>query len=106
MILDDDETVHKVWKEKLRGASAPKSSIFNFTEATKLFIQLHNFKEKTIFLLDHELRGQKETGIDVVKKIEPHLLKMCYIVSHNFQDPILQKECGRLNIGLFPKTLL
>ena len=105
VILDDDESIHQIWANKLRKFRKQRSNrIVNFTHAKALRKQLHKFSEKTLFLLDYELRGQKETGLDVVEWVSQK--QACYIVSNSFQDPKLQRECKKLGVGLFPKTLL
>ena len=87
--------------------------VFNFTHAKALGKKLNTFGEQPLFLLDYELRGQKETGLDVVQwlsenenssDVDSH--PFCYIVSQSFQDPTLQRECKKMGVGLFPKTLL
>ena len=102
VILGDDESVHQIWANKLIKLKNPnlKRHIFNFTHAKALKKQLQKFGEKTLFLLDYELRGQKETGLDVARWISPQN-QSCYIVTHSFQDPKLQRECKKLGVGLF-----
>ena len=105
VILDDDESIHHLWEKKLKNRSYG-GSIFKFTHANQLIDSLHKFKADSLFLLDYELRGQEETGIDVVKHLEPKHLARCHMVSHSYEDPTLQAQCRDLIIGLFPKTLL
>ena len=101
VILDDDKSIHQIWDKKLNGKTA--ANIHKFTEAKQLLKKLDHFNEKTLFLLDYELRGQEETGLDVVKRVGKE--RTCYIVSNSFQDPRLQRECKKLGVGLFPKTI-
>ena len=107
VILDDDESVHQIWDQKLKKLKSQDSQnrVFNFTSAKKLKKDLYRFKEKTLFLLDYELRNQEETGLDVVGWIGKEGAS-CYIVSNSFQDSNLQRECKRLGVGVLPKTIL
>ena len=88
--------------EKLK--SKTKAPIYKFTHAQELAKNLTKFKENTLFLLDYELRGQTETGLDVAEKLANH--QNCHLVSNSFQDPKVQRECKRLEVKLFPKSLL
>ena len=102
VILDDDSSIHQMWINKLKKQSSVP--IFNFTTAKKFKTQLHRFKERTLFLLDYELRGERETGLDMANKVTER--KNCFIVTYSFQDSQVQRECKRLGVGLFPKTIL
>ncbi len=103
VILDDDESIHQIWDKKLQ--SKTSANIYKFTNAQKLMKKIRHLGEKTLYLLDYELRGQKETGLDVVAEGLGHNPR-CYLVSNSFQDPDLQRECKDLEIYLFPKTLI
>ena len=92
VILDDDYSIHHIWADKLK--TRTPIPIFNFTTTQRFKTQLHRFKEKTLFLLDYELRGERETGLDMAHEVIDK--KNCHIVTHNFQDPTLQRECKRL----------
>ena len=102
VILDDDKSVHQIW-DKILKEKTP-ANIYKFTSAQKLTKKLDDLDEKTLFLLDYELRGQKETGLNVAEILDQKSL--CYLVSNSFQDPKLQRECKRLGVYLFPKTLM
>ena len=102
VILDDDLSFHQMLNEQLKGKTS--AMIFQFTDAKKLMRRLKNFNKKTLFLLDYELRGQSETGLDVAENIDPG--NRCYLVSNSFQDPGLQRACKRLGIYLLPKTII
>ena len=102
VILDDDPSFHQILNKKLRAKTS--AVIIQFTNAKKLMKQLKNFNKKTLFLLDYELRGQSETGLDVAENIGPD--NRCYLVSNSFQDPKLQRACKRLGIYLLPKTIV
>ncbi len=102
VILDDDKSVHQIWDKILKEKTS--ANIHKFTSAQKLLKKLDGLNEKTIFLLDYELRGQKETGLNIVEALNQK--SFCYLVSNSFQDPRLQRECKRLGVFLFPKTLM
>ena len=106
VILDDDKSIHQMWSEKLRQKALV---IYNFTNAEKFLEKVDRFGRKTLFLLDHELRGQKQTGLDVAKNLLAKGLfakklssigsvskdsacnTPCYLVTNNFQDPWIQQ---------------
>ena len=102
VILDDDPSVHQMLNKKLKERTS--AAIIPFTSAKKLMGRLKSFNRKTLFLLDYELRGQSETGLDVAENIRPD--NRCYLVSNSFQDPSLQRACKRLGIYLLPKTII
>ena len=102
VILDDDPSFQQILSKKLRGKTS--AMIFQYTNAKKLIRRLASFDNKTLFLLDYELGGQLETGLDVAEKIAPGT--RCYLVSNSFQNPKLQRACKRLGIYLLPKTII
>ena len=102
VILDDDKSVHQIWDKILKEKTS--ANIHKFTSAQKLIKNLDGLDEKTLFLLDYELRGQQETGLSVAEILGQKSL--CYLVSNSFQNPKLQRECKRLGVYLFPKTLM
>ena len=102
VVLDDDPSFHQLLSKKLKEETS--ATIVQFTNAKKLMEGLKNFNKKTLFLLDYELRGQHETGLDIAEKVASE--NRCYLVSNSFQDPKLQRACKRLGIYLFPKTII
>ena len=101
VVLDDDPSIHQIWDEKLRGQI---TKVYKFTSARKLMERMGQFGNKTLFLLDYELRGQRETGLDVAKELGAE--HPCYLVTNSFQNSRLQRECKKLGVALLPKTIM
>ena len=102
VVLDDDPSFHIMLNKKLKEKTSV--AIIQFTNAKKLIKQLKKFNKNTLFLLDYELRGQSETGLDVAESISSE--NRCYFVSNSFHNPELQRACRRLGIYLLPKTIV
>ena len=102
IVLDDDKSIHQIWDEKLKEETT--ATIHKFTNAQELLKNINSFNKKSLFLLDYELRGQKETGLNVAEKLNRN--NLCFLVSNSFQCLEIQKKCKKLGVKLLPKPVI
>lgn len=102
VVLDDDPSIHQIWDHKLRGAEIETK---HFSDPSSLRQWLNDLKDrsKTLFLLDYELIGSRETGIDFARSegIETE----SFLVTSRYDERSVQDGCHKSGIRLIPKPL-
>ncbi|MDR2399136.1 MAG: hypothetical protein LBD61_01655, partial [Endomicrobium sp.] len=69
VILDDDESVHELWKEKFRRYEKEiPLKYFTDGKETVEYLKTLGKKEKVFLLTDYKLKNQNINGIDVIEK--------------------------------------
>ena len=108
VVLDDDQTVHQIWRGRF--------------ESLRLYdqeIQLHHFStprdlidwqessdrsvSPVLYLVDYELLGQLETGLDVIEKLGIHAQSI--LVTSRYEEPTVRDRCSSLKLRLIPKGM-
>jgi hypothetical protein len=128
VILDDDESIHLVWKGRLRKQGIDEDCVCHFTTPEQLIDwfrrpETRNLKPETfLFLCDYELIGSIKTGLDVIKELHPvesaqgaaplcgdstgvNIANQCVLVTSHYEEKEIRDECKRLGIKLLPKGL-
>lgn len=102
IVLDDDESIHNVWRDKLSNFS--ELAIFSFRSTDQLKTQLLDMSDIDLFLIDYHFNNSSKTGIDIINdlKIDNRVI----IVTSKFNEKIIQKECLKNKINILPKPLL
>jgi len=105
VIVDDEELMHEVWKEKLKGYEKEIRLKFfkQGVEALKYINSLER-KEKVFLIADYELRKQEINGIEVIEKSgmkERHIM-----VTNAYLADIKDFEEKSEYIKLFPKMYI
>ncbi len=96
-IIDDDYSIHELWKRKMSHLNKIKVSYMN-----SLPDSLQTNLEQTYFI-DHDF-GKDKTGLDFI--IENKLQDCAYLVTSKFDEDILQSECIKNNVKMIPKFIL
>ena len=106
--LDDDLSIHQVWKKRFESAL-----VFEHGAQLKQFTSPHELKnwvlasalevEHTIFLLDYELLGFQESGLDLVENLGLH--QQSILVSSRYDDPDIMMRARKLRIRILPKPV-
>ncbi|MGB0452629.1 MAG: sensor histidine kinase [Bacteriovoracaceae bacterium] len=101
IILDDENTIHKVWAEKLKSISNKKVHISTPEELEKvLSLTSDNF----LLLSDFELNGFNESGLDLIQKFQ--VAKKSVLVTSHFEDEEIQKKCIEMGLKMIPKNMI
>jgi signal transduction histidine kinase len=103
LILDDQPTIHEVWKARLK-ESGLETSPFFFTAASDAheFLKTSDTPNLVVFA-DYDL-GSAKTGLDFLGALS--FAKEKYLVTGHFDDKQIQSECKAQSVSLIPKTTL
>lgn len=100
-VLDDDISIHQVWSGRFQ-SSAAKVQLIHFSTSDDFYRWFfHNTAD--LYLVDYELLGRNDTGLDVIEK--KALYEKAILVTSHFEEPIIQSRCENLKLGLIPKVL-
>lgn len=103
VILDDDRSVHETWKERfshddLKGHNISVIHFFSERE-----ILAHEKKETALYLIDYELPGDFDNGIEIIEKLGT---QNAILVTSHYNEPDVLKACHKAGIRVLPKTLI
>lgn len=108
--LDDDLTIHQIWKERLEEvqASAKNIEMLNFTSAIEFKKRVRSLdaqeRTKNVFLIDYELLDQNTNGLALIEELG--LGQNAVLVTSHYEEPKIQLQCEKLNTKLLPKSLV
>ncbi|MDR2399347.1 MAG: hypothetical protein LBD61_02785, partial [Endomicrobium sp.] len=104
VIVDDEEEVHEVWKDKLKGYEK-EIRVKNFRQGVEALNYLNsldnNEKEKVFLLCEYEFRKQDIRGVEIIEKSglkERHLL-----VTNVYLSDIKDFDERSKYLKIFPK---
>jgi len=128
VILDDDESIHRVWEGRLKTAGLTTVQIVHFKNPYKLLMwkkrqrdsnemmsnefscdtpltshDRRNANPNTLYLCDYELLGSDKTGLDVIEELD--IAKNAVLVTSHFEEDDVRERCERLGVKLLPKNL-
>jgi signal transduction histidine kinase len=105
VILDDDITIHQLWRERFKNVLS-NISIINFTSPIEFFDwRLKNETESTsfLYLVDLEFLGHSQTGIKIIEEF--NIQKNSVLVTSHFENRDIHEKCEKLGIKIIPKDL-
>ncbi len=97
--LDDDTSIHGIWKKRF----PDKVITFVNGESLKEWLMVNPCSDSFLFLVDYELIGQKQTGLDIIENLK--LSPFCHLVTSRYDDLQIRNRCLTLGIGLIPKSM-
>ncbi len=105
VVVDDQVSVHDVWKERLRDAGfAGVTEFFLNAEAALVFLSKSvSADSKKVVFADYDL-GTNQTGFDVLANLPDG--SDGFLVTGHFDDLDVQARCRSLAVHLMPKTSL
>lgn len=108
IVLDDDQSIHQVWNNRLESMGIGKDQIKHFTssEAFTSWYQSQNIQQRedsTVYLVDYELLGSKKTGLALIRDL--HLSDQALLVTSRFEEEDVRQSCLTLGLKLLPKSL-
>ena len=108
-ILDDDESIHHIWEQRIEEASVSSESkpkIMNFASAYELTLWQSGLSkdEEVFYLIDYELKGQDWTGLDVIRKLG--IAERSVLVTSRFEEVTGIQTFKDLDLRLLPKIFL
>ncbi len=107
-ILDDDPSIHQVWKSRFRPLELSNRHITvnHFSTPNELEKWLTTnpiIWDQTLYLIDYELIGQSLTGLDIIHR--QGIQNQSILVTSRFDDPAIRERAEKLGVRLIPKGL-
>lgn len=108
VILDDDVSFHQVWKNRLRAYAVTEGKIpelvhcFKEDDLQTWFSDGHH-REKTLFLLEYELRTGNSNGLDLIERLG--IAASSILVTSHFDEAVVQQRCMKLEVRMIPKAI-
>lgn len=104
VIIDDDESIHSLWKNRFKHLMNGQVTLFHFYELDELARWVEVNREITgnvLYLCDYEFSGESQNGIDLINSLKINMLSIL-VTSKYYQDEIIEK-CNASSIKLLPK---
>ncbi len=102
-ILDDDQSVHNAWDQRLTQVSR-ELNIHHFFNTTALKEWYQTQKTPVQILSDYELLGEPNTGLDALETL--NIAQRGILVTSHYENPDIINRCQAAGIRLLPKNLL
>jgi signal transduction histidine kinase len=104
VVLDDDSSIHFMWKQKLSELDAQVQQIDFFRGRDfRVWLQENSINGASLFLFDYELLGESQTGLDIIE--EAGLREKAILITSRYEEERVTERCLRLDVKLIPKTL-
>ena len=102
VVLDDDTSVHQIWDRRLRSVVSEVIHLSTPDQLRRWVDEAANL-EDVIFLVDYELIGHLETGLDLIEELA--LGAQGILVTSRYEEKGITDRCNKLQCRLIPKTL-
>lgn len=99
IILDDDNSFHEIWKNKLELVQYKTEHLYSSKE---LFNRYTALPEKTLLLTDFELTDDEYDGIDIIQKYSHS--KNSVLITARSGELAIKDRCSKHGIRLLDKT--
>ncbi len=100
IVVDDDESVHRLWSVRF-GGRAIRS--FRDSGSFESYLRTCDRGQRRLFFIDHELGGDL-TGLNLISS---HGLEdEAFLVTSHADDEKMQKEALNLSIKMIPKSII
>ena len=102
VILDDDDSIHQVWKKRFEETGADFTFIHYYNPQELLNDYLANNSRENIFLIDFEFIGCDKNGLDIIKELD--ITNKSYLVTSRHEDLTVREICESIGLKIIPKT--
>lgn len=107
IILDDDESIHNLWRDKLLKLKMKyhfEIKHFRFTKDFEAFNhnELLSSTENVLFLMDYEFVGQDMDGLSLVERLA--IEKNSIMVTSHYDDFNFREKAISLGVKIIPKS--
>ena len=108
VVLDDDPSIHRIWDDRIRQASAggrPIAVVHALSpEDLRDWIGANRQRALgALYLLDHRLAGSSETGLDLAKTLG--MPESTVLVTSSYDDSSIVRRCIEMKVRMLPKSL-
>lgn len=103
VIVDDDASIHEMWKQKLSSTGHETVEYFSSPSAFQEWYALNkNTLSEVLFLVDYEFLGQKTNGLELILKNK--IASKSILVTNKTLDEELVLKCFKSSIRMIPKS--
>lgn len=102
VILDDDESIHQVWKKRFTQIYADFNFVNHYHPQDLLCWDRNNQSITNIFLIDYEFVGCQTNGLDLIEDL--NISDRSYLVTSRQEDSNLRDRCEKMGLKIIPKT--
>lgn len=102
VIVDDDRSVHELWKRSLKNHVLVQ--LGKLSELEEWFDQNHELAATCVFLIDYRFENESENGLDLIERLK--ISDRAYLVTSSFDEISIQSRVQRLNCRMIPKPLI
>lgn len=102
--VDDDVSMHQVWRRRFAEYHKEDSIIMSFTSIVdfKSWV-LQNLHADQIFLIDYEFLNQKTNGLDLIEMLG--IQSRSILVTSWYEEEQIRQNCQNLDVKLIPKPM-
>jgi anti-sigma regulatory factor (Ser/Thr protein kinase) len=102
--VDDDQTIHQIWANRLAHESAAKFDHLTFSSIEQLeYWQSVNPDARAKYLIDFEFLGRSRDGLDAIERLG--IAKDSFLVTSHIDEKTVRERAGRLGVKIIPKSL-
>ena len=105
VIVDDDQSIHEIWKNRLGEAGATVRNMQHFSSADGFESWARQTADlnQYMYLFDYELLGSSKTGLDLVEEFG--LQEQAVLVTSRYEEQSIRDRCQKIGLKLLPKGL-
>lgn len=108
VVLDDDPAIHAMWDGRIRlstkGSIISVIHFYSVKEIDHWRDMRSKGDENVLYVMDLELPGDKETGLQVIQRL--NLQNSSILITGRADDADIQRKCVELGIKLVSKTIV
>lgn len=105
IVLDDDESIHQLWRKRLGAVSADEAVVHLYKpDALRDWVSTNaSAARRALYLLDYELSGYKETGLSLAEELG--IGERAVLVTSRHGETRVLDDARRLKVRILPKEL-
>jgi hypothetical protein len=104
--LDDDQTIHQLWADRLSSAGAAKANVqhvaFSSLEQFMTWAKEHD-TNTALFFVDYEFLAQPGNGLDAIE--QAGIASRAILVTSRHEEPHVRARTEALRVRVLPKAL-
>jgi signal transduction histidine kinase len=107
VVYDDDESIHELWDDRLKKIKTFDRELIVMHAKTpgelrKIFGNIFDQMENVLFLLDYEISGVQNTGLDMIEELG--IGTNSILITSRFEEESILSKCILLRTKLIPKS--
>lgn len=103
VVIDDDPSIHGVWKSRLQSLGALASRLVHLHSLAALEAFCREYPSAPVlYLCDFEFRGSAEDGLGAIERLG--IAASSILVTSRADEVAVRERCVNLRIGLLPKS--